>query len=191
MKFQQFVEGVWFDWCDCIGRAIRNVQLRDIGTIGYTWHMTKTNKHKSTTQHRKLKKWTTWASPKVRFSRRESSSWGVKIHIVRSTDLPFACPHVAHKGNHWLSSVLRLILVCIRNLVLCTIPLFLPTFDSLKYKMYLVDKQMHTIRSWIWNNFVWTTNCKTWRNYCLIVCHLSTFLSWYSIYDFLPVIHEM
>ena len=31
---------------------IRNVQLRDIGTIGYTWHMTKTSKHKkhNTTQ---------------------------------------------------------------------------------------------------------------------------------------------
>ena len=36
--------------------AIRNVQLRDTGTIGYICHMTKTNKHKSTTQHRKLKK---------------------------------------------------------------------------------------------------------------------------------------
>jgi hypothetical protein len=44
--------------------AIRNVQLREIGTIGYRWHMTKTSKHKSTTQHRKLKKWTTQASPK-------------------------------------------------------------------------------------------------------------------------------
>ena len=36
--------------------AIRNLQLRDIGPIGYTWPMTKTNKHKSTTQHRKLNK---------------------------------------------------------------------------------------------------------------------------------------
>jgi hypothetical protein len=36
---------------------------------------------------------------------------------VRYTYLPFACPHVAHKGNYWLSSVLKLILVCIRNLV--------------------------------------------------------------------------
>jgi hypothetical protein len=97
--------------------AFRNVQLRDIGTIGYRWHMTKTNKHKSTTQHRKLKRWTAWASSKVRCSRRESSSWVVKIHRVRYTDLPFTCPHVAHKGNYWLSSVLRLILVCIRNLV--------------------------------------------------------------------------
>ena len=111
------VEGVWFDWCDFIGGAIRNIQLREIGTIEYRWHMTKTSKHKSTTQHRKLKKLTTWASPKVRCSRRESSSWVVNIHRVRYTYLPFACPHVAHKGNYWLSSVLKLILVCIRNLV--------------------------------------------------------------------------
>jgi hypothetical protein len=27
---------------------------------------------------------------------------------------------------------------------------FLPTCDSLKYKIYHVDKQIHTIRSWIW-----------------------------------------
>ena len=97
--------------------AIRNVQLREIGTIGYRWHMTKTSKHKSTTQHRKFKKWTTWASPKVRCSRRESSSWVVKIHRVQYTYLPVACPYVAHKGNYWLSSVLKLIFVCIRNLV--------------------------------------------------------------------------
>ena len=97
--------------------AIRNLQLRDIGPIGYTWPMTKTNKHKSTTQHRKLKKLTTWASPKVRCSWRECSSCVVKIKRARYTDLPFACPHVAHKGNYWLSYILRLILVCIRNLV--------------------------------------------------------------------------
>jgi hypothetical protein len=36
--------------------AIRNVQLRDTGTFGYICHMTKTNTHKSTPQHRKLKR---------------------------------------------------------------------------------------------------------------------------------------
>ena len=77
----------------------RNVQLWDTGTIGYICHISKTNKHKITTQHRQLKRWTTWASPKVKCSWRECSSCVVNIKRARSTDLPFACPRVAHRGN--------------------------------------------------------------------------------------------
>jgi hypothetical protein len=31
------------------------------------------------------------------------------------------------------------------------------------------------------NNFMWITNCKTWRDYCLIICHLSIFFFWYVL----------
>ena len=41
------------------------------------------------------------------------------------------------------------------------------------------------------NNFMWITNCKTWRDYCLIICLLSTFLFLYTFWYVFLVIPEM
>jgi hypothetical protein len=60
--------------------AIWNLQLRDTGTVEYTWHMTKTNKHNSTTQHRKLKRrGAPWGSPKSRCLQRENNYFLINI----------------------------------------------------------------------------------------------------------------
>jgi hypothetical protein len=45
-------------------RAIRNWQSKDTGNIGYTRHGRRQAKTK--TQHRKLKRWTTWTPSKTR-----------------------------------------------------------------------------------------------------------------------------
>ena len=56
MKFQQFVEGVWFDWCDFIGRGNQECTA---WRHGHYWvHMThdedkQTQKHNTT---QKIKK---------------------------------------------------------------------------------------------------------------------------------------
>ena len=88
-------------------------------------------------------------------ARKEKTVSGWCRFSARSTDLPFAYPHVAH--------------MLIKKYILLN-------------HVYEIDTR---------NNFMWITNCKTWRDYCLIICHLSTFLFWYTIWDFLPVIPGM
>jgi hypothetical protein len=96
---------------------IRNVQLRDIGTIGYTWHMTKTSKHKSTTQHRQLERWATWASPNA------TNGWSYTLNFAHvSTNLPLdmaelfrGCGNISYsccQSNHeWLKTYWKLIIL--------------------------------------------------------------------------------
>ena len=147
-----------------------------------------TQKHNTTPKNKKMSNM--GLTKKPRCSRRENSSWFMKIHRARSTDLHFACPHVAHRCNYWLPSAFRRILVCIRIVVFYRhLIRWNIKFIMLISKYILLDRGYEFD---IGNNFMWTTNCKTWRDYCLIICHLSTVLSWYTTFWYcLPVIPGM